>query len=190
MDPYLNADDRLVVWFGRHSASELAFFLALVDRLGKRPCEVVDVTGLRLLFRWPDGSGVTPPAQAVSIVPEDALRSLLGSERQLSVQEGQEACRRWRRLKAENAPFRVVSPNGLVSAPIDHFDPLLIERATTEWRTAARIIGEAMGYSMEPYLQVGDLMLLTRLVALVAQGKLLADGDPWDMRTCRVRLPG
>jgi hypothetical protein len=28
-----------------------------------------------------------------------------------------------------------------------------------------------------------------RLVALVEEGKLLADGDPWDMRACRVRLP-
>jgi hypothetical protein len=40
------------------------------------------------------------------------------------------------------------------------------------------------------YMQVGDMMLLARVVALVGEGKLLADGDPWDMRSCRVRLPG
>jgi hypothetical protein len=39
------------------------------------------------------------------------------------------------------------------------------------------------------YQQVGDVMLLVRLVALVAAGRLVADGDPWDMRTCRVWLP-
>jgi hypothetical protein len=43
---------------------------------------------------------------------------------------------------------------------------------------------------MEPYIQVGDLMLLTRVVALVEAGKLLADGDPSEMRSCRIRLPG
>ena len=42
---------------------------------------------------------------------------------------------------------------------------------------------------MEPYIQVGDLTLMTRVVALVEAGKLLADGDPWDMRACRIRLP-
>jgi hypothetical protein len=47
-----------------------------------------------------------------------------------------------------------------------------------------------MGYNSEPYMQVGDMMLLVRVVALVSEGKLLADGDPWDMRSCRVRLPG
>ena len=41
------ANERLVVWFGRHSASELAFFLALADRLGDRPYDIVDVTDLQ-----------------------------------------------------------------------------------------------------------------------------------------------
>jgi len=54
----------------------------------------------------------------------------------------------------------------------------------------ARVVGNTMGLNSEPYFQVGDLMLLTRVVALVGEGKLLADGDPWDMRSCRVRLPG
>jgi hypothetical protein len=32
-------------------------------------------------------------------------------------------------------------------------------------------------------------MLQARIVALVEDGKLLADGDPWDRRSGRVRLP-
>jgi len=38
-------------------------------------------------------------------------------------------------------------------------------------------------------MQVGGTILQARLVALVEEGELLADGDPWDMKTCRVRLP-
>jgi hypothetical protein len=90
----------------------------------------------------------------------------------------------------ENAAFRIVTPAGLASAPVDHFDPLLLERATSEWRKVAYVVGATMAYNSEPYYQVGDIMLLARVVALVGEGKLLADGDPWDMRSCRVRLPG
>ena len=46
-----------------------------------------------------------------------------------------------------------------------------------------------MAHTCAPYMQVGDVMLLAHLVALVEERKLLADGDPWDMRACRVRLP-
>jgi hypothetical protein len=175
-DRATRTDERLVVWFGRHSAMELAFFSAWAGKLGDRPYDIVDVTDRE-------------KPSVVSIIPEQRLRTMLGSERPVTPKERDEACRQWRRLEAENAPFRVVSDAGLVSAPIDHFDPWLLERATTEWRKVARIVGDAMGYNMEPYCQVGDLMLLTRIAALVERGKLFADGDPWDMQTCRLRLP-
>jgi hypothetical protein len=178
-EPFWNrvttTDDRLVIWFGRHSALELAFFLAMADRLGDRSYDIVDVTEAR--------------SPAVSIIPTDRLRALLGTERPITAQEREEARGHWRWLRVENAPFRVVTPTGLVSAPVDHFDPLLIERATPEWRKIARVVGDTMGNNFA-YMQVGDMMMLARVVALVGEGKLLADGDPWDMRSCRVRLPG
>jgi len=46
-----------------------------------------------------------------------------------------------------------------------------------------------MAHNCEPCIQVSDAILLARLVALVEEGKLLADGDPWAMWSCRVRLP-
>jgi hypothetical protein len=184
-------DDRLVVWFGRHSAHELAFFLALADRIGRRSYDIVDVTGVQWPFTQPDGSSALAlPARAVSIIPPEPLKTLFGSERPITAEERDEARRQWRRLRAENAPFRVVTPTGLASAPVDHFDALLLERATPEWRKIAYVVGATMGYNSEPYYQVGDIMLLARVVGLVGEGKLLADRDPWDMRSCRVRLPG
>jgi len=182
-------DDRLVVWFGRHSALELAFFLAWADRLEGRPYNIIDVTGLRLPSNRPDEpQGLSRPTQAVSIMPPYQLASLFGSERQVAAQETEEARRQWRRMKAENAPFRVVTPAGLVSAPVDYFDSLLMERAATEWRKLARVIGDTMAFNLEPYMQTGDVMLLARAIALIDEGKLLAEGDPWDMHSCRVRL--
>jgi len=184
------ANERLVVWFGRHAASELAFFLALADRLGDRPYDIVDVTALQWTFTQPDGaSAVTQPAGAVGMIPTDRLAAQLGFARPISPQEAEDAGRLWQHLRTQNAPFRVVTPTGLASAPIDHFDSSILEQAAREWRKAAYVIGSAMAHNCEPYMQVGDVMLLARLVALVEEGKLLADGDPWDMRGCRVRLP-
>jgi hypothetical protein len=181
---------RLVVWFGRHSASELAFFLALADRLGERPYDIVDVTNLQGTFTRPDGtSGVAQPIGAVGIVPTDQLVLQLKTARPISPQEASDAGRLWQHLRTQNAPLRVVTPTGLASAPIDHFDSSILEQAAQEWRSAAYVIGSTMAHNCEPYMQVGDVMLLARLVALIEERKLLADGDPWDMRACRVRLP-
>jgi hypothetical protein len=181
-------EGRLVVWFCRHSASELAFFLAWADRLGERTYHIVDVTGRDFPLRRRDSSAVVlRPAQAVGVLSPDALRSLLGQERPITPQERDESTQHWRRLRRENAAFRVVTEAGLISASIDHFDPLLLAQATSEWRKVARVVAEAMGNNSEPYVQVGDLMLLTRVVALVDEGKLLAQGDPWNMSS-RIRL--
>ena len=181
-------DDRLVVWFGRHSARELAFFLAWTDRLGGRPYQIIDVTGRRLPFRRRDGStGLSRPVQSVAIVQPDAVGSLLGQENPITARDRDESRQRWQRLRSENAAFRIVTETGLASAPIDYFDPLLLAQATPEWQAVARIVANAIGYNSEPYLQVHELMLQARLVALVDQGRLLADGDPWNM-SGRVRL--
>jgi hypothetical protein len=184
------AEERLVVWFGRHSANEHAFFLAWADRLGKRPYYIVDVTGMRVSFRRQDGSDAqTQPARAVSVVPSTGSTTLLGSERLVTPQEAAERQRHWRRLRSESAPFRIVTAAGLASAQIDHFDPSLLGQSTPQWQKTARVIGNTMVSKSESYFQVGDLMLQGRIVALVNEGKLLADGDPWDMQSCQVRLP-
>ena len=189
-DTISTIDERLVVWFGRRSACELAFFQAVAHRLGDRPFDIIDVTGLQFCYKLPDGgTRRARPAEAVSIVPEDVLRTLLGSERQISAKEQDEARQQWQRLRSENAPLRIAGPEGLLSAPIDHFDQLLLEQASRDWQKVARIVGSVMAYSRDEYIQVGDVFLLGRVVALVEAGKLIAEGNPWDMRGCRVRLP-
>ena len=184
------AEARLVVWFGRHAASELAFFLALADRLGARPYDIIDVTDLQWTVTRPDGSSaVMPPAGAVGVVPTNRLVPLIETARPIAPDEAEDAARLWQRLRTQNALLRIVTPTGLASAPIDHFDSTILAYAAKEWRKALFVIGSAMAHHCEPYMQVGDVMLLERLVALVEEGKLLADGDPWDVRACRVRLP-
>jgi hypothetical protein len=183
-------DARLVVWFGRHASSEHAFFLCWADRLGERPFDIVDVTGRQFSFVSRDGSSATSaPAQGVGMAPPNQMKSLLGSERPYTVQERQVASQQWRRLRRENAHFRVVSAAGLVSAPANHFDRLILVQATAEWRTIRLTIGYVMADESNDYLQVGDTMLLTRIISLIDEGKLLVDGDRRDIWSSRVRLP-
>jgi uncharacterized protein DUF3658 len=81
-----------------------------------------------------------------------------------------------------------VDKTGLVSVSVDHFDPLLLAQATPDWQPVLHVIHHAMGHTSEPYDQVGNVMLHARVVALVDNGGLVADGDPWAYST-RVRLP-
>jgi hypothetical protein len=90
-------------------------------------------------------------------------------------------------LRKENAPFRIATEAGLTSVSVDYFDPLLLAQATQEWRKIARIVGGTMAHNSDPYVQIGDLMLHARVIALVDDGRLIADGDPHDMSS-RVKL--
>lgn len=185
-----NEAERLVIWFGRHSARELSFRLAWAWRMSGRPYHAIDVTGLRLPVTWGNGTeGVIEFAQAVSIIPGNGLAQLFGREKAISPAEDIPNQLTWEKLMADNAPFRVVTADGLASAPKDHFDALLLEQASSEWKSVAFVIGGAIGLSSSPYLQVGDVALHERVIALIENGALIADGDALNIRTCRVRLP-
>lgn len=188
-DRVMKSDERLVVWFGRHSASELAFFLAFAHRIGDRPYDIVDVTDLQWIATRRDGSTATIRPGKLSIMQPERLAPLIETARPITSREREEARRLWRRLRLENAPFRVVTPQGMESAPIDYFDHLLLRQATKAWRRTISLIMETAISNSEPYDQVGDLPLLLRVVALVEEGKLLADGNPRNMHASRVRLP-
>jgi len=184
------SEDRLVVWFARHSAREVSFFLNWANRLGDLPYEVIDVTGRQFPTTMHDGTPVmTKPAKAVSQLGPPSLAAMFGSERELAEGERDAARQLWKQLRMENAPFRIVSESGLISAPEDFFDHLLLRSVTKNRQKIARLIGDTMQKNYEPYIQVGDQMLHTRVVSLIDEGKLLAEGDLRDMRNCHVRLP-
>jgi hypothetical protein len=171
----LNFDGRIVVWFGRHSAQEMAFFLHWADRFSERPYYVIDVTGMKFPVINTDGSQVlSEPAKAISLVRSGELRSLLDTERLITDEESEDAQRQWRQLRKENSHFRIVVDNGLASAPSDFFDNLIMDQVTPEWRKVAGVIGRTMGENDEPYRQVDALMLQARIAVLIAQGKLLS----------------
>jgi hypothetical protein len=179
---------KLVLWFGRGSAWDLCFLHLIVDRLADRALFAVDVTGLQYpATRWDGTKTICDPTSTVSTVHPGPLQELLGTERELDQEERAALRVHWQVLVHENAPFRIVSETGLVSVQEEHFDQALLDSASTTWRKLARVVGDTLA-SERARFQVGDLMLLVRAVALVEQGRLLAKGDPWQMRSCEVRI--
>ena len=97
----------------------------------------------------------------------------------------------WARLQEENAPFRIVTPDGLASAAEDVFDPMILSHVTKDWQPAVRVAGNILGQRFnEPYFQCGDIVLWKRLRALVNAGAVEGRGNMVAMRGSEVRRVG
>ncbi|WP_316160502.1 DUF3658 domain-containing protein [Bradyrhizobium sp. SZCCHNRI20481] len=189
-DEALSHHSRRIAWLTRRSTQEYAGFLELLWRLGDEPIEIVDFTDA--VVRAGD-NGAPNPHQVFSL---GELKSSIISDNQLwsfrqdLTSDIRDACRgQWARLRAENAPFRILRDGELVSAPITHFDPLLLSCATAEWKKTARIIGEALCETCTDGMQTGHLQLFARVRALVAAARLEYRGDLLHMHRSELRLP-
>jgi hypothetical protein len=187
----LSISNRRVAWLTQRSAQEYAGFLEWLWRLGEEPIEVIDLTDVMVTG---SKNGPIKPHLAMSLgtlPPNQILENdlLNRTEKLTSVLRAQYR-ELWGRLRAENAPLRVLSEGVLVSAPLSFFDPLLMSCAKPEWQKAARVIGEALWESSTAsVLQTGDLFLCARARALAGAGLLESRGDLFDIQNSELRLP-
>jgi hypothetical protein len=176
----------LVVWFSRCDARDLCLYMALCDRFPDRIAAIGDVSTVLVRYEWTDGTSVDVPSpQNVHGVPSDVLSALTALTVHPDQTEVSSNAQRWRNLKAENAPFRVVSEGTLVSKPITYFDDVIMGAATTEWRKTIGVIYDALKDCTH---QLNEYVMLSRVVALVESGALQAEGDPRLMHGSRIRL--
>jgi Protein of unknown function/Domain of unknown function (DUF1835) len=180
-----------IVWFSRHLAREFCGFLELVSQMSRQSYTVIDLTGLTIPHRMPDGTRVNRAILSLAelnpeIVRENALWDWAAP---LSAEEGERYSRLWKRLSDENAPFRVVEGDAVTSASIEVYDDLLLSCLTRDWCRAARTIGDAMTRGLgDPRYQAGDLVLFGRLRKLIDAGKVESRGDLATPRGCEVRM--
>jgi hypothetical protein len=189
----LSPDRWKVAWLSRRSSMEYAGFLEWLWRMGDAPCDVVDLSEVKV-SRSPE-HGLPPPALAISlgIIPTEIIRR----DKLWNLAEPLQAAARvryldlWQQLRSENAPLRVIESRELVSAPISFFDQRLMSYVTNDWREVARIVGEALVAEMDDeVLQVGDLVLAARIDSLIESGRLEIQGrSAREMRDSWVRLP-
>ncbi len=177
------ADAQPVVWFSRNSANEHAGFLELLWRRGDAPTSIVDVTDL--VRRRPDGCEYPVPrciafAQVGDwqIVNDD----LVGDARAVSEEERERYRATWRDLRKENAALRVVESGSLLSAPITHFDTLLMSQTSDAWQILGRLIGNILSTIL-----ADELLLWSRVDALIEQGVLEVKGERTSFRDTWVR---
>jgi Protein of unknown function/Domain of unknown function (DUF1835) len=182
----LREDVRKVAWMSRRSAPEYCGFLEWLWRLGEQPCEVVDLTDMPVGNRRPFSLSLLDPEEIV----DDGL---LDRTRHLDAVAREQHLGTWRRLRIENAPLRVVGPNGILSAQLSYFDAQLLSFAKPTWQKPARMIGEVIcewvGPPVDPYFQAGDRILAARIPVLVEMGLLEGRGNLLDIRASEVRLP-
>jgi hypothetical protein len=190
----LSPNHRKVAWVSRRSAMEYAGFLEWLWRVGDAPCEVIDLSEVKLSERQQQG----PPrlsrlAVSVGMIPPDRIRSdnLWDLAEPLQTTPRDRYLDLWKQLRSENAPLRVIDGDKLVSAPISFFDSLLMSYVTADWQRVARVVGQALAVDMDDWIiQACDLVLAARVNALVESGRLEVRGNSaLEMRYSEVRLP-
>ena len=186
----LAASARRIVWVSKRAAHEYAGYLEFVWRLGDAPCEVFEFAGDQVTYCRPDGGttgwrticlGELPPQHFVEKRYWESARPIDGARRARDRAN-------WARLRQEDAPLRILSESGMISAPITYFDDRLLSCTIGQWRKVARVIGEALVGDLDaPFHQVGDFVLHARLCALARSGRLESRGDMGKPRYSEVR---
>jgi hypothetical protein len=188
----LIAEKPRVLWFSRCSAMEYTGFLESIWRLGDAPYTVNDITDLPIVYRNNRREKLPPHAGAcVSLITHEVMldNELFDKATPITAEQRRSFRMTWGKLRTENAPFRVVDANGIISATLNCFDELIRSCVSQDWRKSARVIGEALSKDWESgYHQVGDLVLFARLRKLVELGIVESRGDLSDMRQSEVRL--
>jgi hypothetical protein len=191
----LDAARPRVVWFSQWSTMEYCGFLEWLRRNDGAPFSLIDVSDLCLPHR--KHPSVPSPVRCVSLL--DAERYADYALWDMAVTPPVDKLivwsRLWDRLRAENAPLRVIEADTLVSAPLTHFDPEILGHITARrWRTIISVVAHVLADHMFPdsrtpgIHQCGDLILFARIRALADQGVLLGMGDRND-RLFKVRRP-
>ena len=165
---------RRVVWTSSRSACEHSAFLSWVERMGDRPYDVIDLANIDVTWRGNDGRTQRGLALSLGMLDSDVIagEALWDHARSLTSEERQTHVGTWRKLRAENAPLRIIGPDGLRSAPITYFDKSLLSQASHDWQRVVRVIGLALVEGDGKYFQQPDWVLAARLHALIAAGEL------------------
>lgn len=160
-----------LIWLGANSACEHAGYLAYLDHCHDRPAEVV---------RPDDYFAPHPvygPAGSIGVLDAEQLADALANAPRRPVGDDAEQFGRWAELQREDALLRIVDDGRLISARVDHFDSFVTDAVGSEWKAAARVVGDALGAAFDARVWVNSDFLFSRVASLVNSGALEAQGN-------------
>jgi hypothetical protein len=100
----------------------------------------------------------------------------------------------WGKLRTENAPFRVLKDEELVSAPMSHYDGIILGHTGDDLRKVAWVIrgpeAPASAYEACEYIYHGRLHYLVATGALEAWGDIAKPGHSEVRRVSKVKAGG
>lgn len=188
----LSDKNNRIAWISRRSAHEYAGFLEFVWRLGDLPCRVIDLTEV-MIARDNTGAPSSPRlVGSLSMMPAYQILEggLLDRAEALAAVNRDTYRTAWRKLRQENAALRILHADlELISAPLSYFDQQLLSCATHDWLNAAKFVHEVFAaFSDDMRCQTDDLVLASRIRALVDAGRLQGKGDLAHLMSSEVRL--
>ena len=168
----------ILAWMSSRDADELCGFHELLWRVKEAPVSVVDAAAMELSF---------------SMIRSDAMIDRKLYERVARVTDDERARHAavWQRLRAENAAPRVVTSEGLVSAPVTYFDETIASFVTGDWQKCIKVVGAALAelwaHGHRP--PGGDNFVFSRLLALMDDETIegVSDEEYWSAQKSRVR---
>jgi hypothetical protein len=186
----VSCERKAIAWVSRRCASSYCGFLEWLSCRSGEACEVVDVTDYVSTVLW--SGNPSPPRLVLSVgtlTPQE-FSALLEQQKPLQPADREHFLTLWKKLRRENAPFRVIVESELVSAPIDFFDETILSGVGTEWVPALRVLSRTFRWFLDQDVFQGEPNLLFgRILALAKAGKLELRGDTSHMGDCEVRLP-
>lgn len=154
------ATRREVVLWGGANPGDIVLLNAACDGLSDAPDAIwhVDVSSARSGAHF---VAELRPVFAASLFPEYS--------RQLRPTEIRDRAAEYRRMATFSGSLRRYELGEVVEAPVDVYDPWLLQAMDSDWQPAAQVIGSAMA-RCDPHNRMGDVFFTWRLDVLAANG--------------------
>ncbi|HVI45720.1 MAG TPA: DUF3658 domain-containing protein [Chitinophaga sp.] len=158
-----------------------------------------DYVFIRMACYWLQHTAVNvmlvqvPPNHGYGALPvnrAEELAPMISQAVMLNDTARNELAQEYERIVARPELLRECDENGILQfLDLSAHDDLLLQSCSRSWKTAARVIGNAMGLC-DPRNGLGDAFLSSRLEHLIVSGRIKADAPRTSMGAFRVKLAG
>lgn len=123
------------------------------------------------------------PRYSGEIVPEKFI-NFIKSKTKIDEETFNNIKELWSKLQEENTLFRICENGKVISVSEDYLDEFILGYTNEKFRKAARIVGEALGYSK---IHVSDTFIFWRILEMIQLGKIEYKGTFGIMREMELK---